>query len=295
MRSMLVIASAAALISPAHGQHIKTLEKAWRSCEGGYYTGPREGRRGHTMDKFLWVVTPAFAKQFCMPDSMVSHELKGAEAIAFRMVDGADADRCTTDDKGGVHCIENSTARFEIYLSQSLQLPAANPQVNFYEGSKTTSDWMLANVTERDTRPQRYAKGEYKLAPGEVPRYRNPYSYPGPGHHFGLLYAHDGRKPWSVAPIWERGFRGNWVDGMDLLILEQNLALYLNSEMRHYEAAKLKPGTEQGQYLIVMDKPDDDRNNNVKDPARDYAHVIHLPRHFSRKVREAAISARVGK
>ena len=95
--------------SVASAQTLAEKEKQWESCEAAHYVGPREGRRNYTLDNYLWVVTPEFARRYCMPEHMVSAELQGAEAIAFRMVDGADMDRCGVDDRGQHHCTRQSS------------------------------------------------------------------------------------------------------------------------------------------------------------------------------------------
>lgn len=280
----------------AQAQPAQTLaaqEKQWQSCEGGYYTGPRQGRRNYSNDKYLWVVTPEFARRFCMPEHMVSKDLKGAQAIAFRMVDGADFDQCGVDDDGKVNCSENSKARFEIYLPQSLNLPAANPGVKFFEGGRTTSDWHITEK-ERGQRAQAYRKGTYQPPNGEVPRFRNPYLHPDPGHLFGLIYAHEGKGRWPVAPLWEVGFRGDWIQGMDMLILEEQLGIRFAWELDHYKAEKLIPGTPDGQYLIEMDKgdsqsPSGGKKVKEKNIPQDYAHVIYLPHEFAQKIRQASM------
>lgn len=272
-------------------QSLAAQEKQWKNCEGGYYTGPRQGRRNYSNDKYLWVVTPEFAKRFCMPEHMISKDLKGAEAIAFRMVDGADSDQCGVDDDGTTQCSENSTARFEIYLPQSLNLPAANPAVRFFEGGRTTSDWHI-NDKERVTKSTRYAKGQFQIPPGEMPRFRNPYSHPDPGHLFGLIYAHEGKGRCPVSPLWEVGFRGDWVQGLDMLILEWQLGYRFAWELDHYKAEKLVPGTPDGQYLIVMDKRDSQSGGKKsweKSIPQDHAHVIYLPHEFGQKVRQASM------
>lgn len=288
MAGLLLLSQAAA--QPLAGPTLATQEKQWQSCEGGYYTGPRAGRRNWSNDKYLWVVTPDFAKRFCMPEHMVSRELKGAEAIAFRMVDGADSDRCGSDDDGKANCLENSVARFEIYLPQSLNLPAANPEVKFFEDARTTSDWHIGDK-ERSARGTAYRQGKYQLAPGQTPRYRNPYVHPDPGHQFGLIYAHEGKGRWPVSPLWEVGFRGDWNKGLDMLILQNQLGFA--TELRHYEAEKVQQGTRQGQYLIVMDKRDSQSGGKrswEKSIPEEHAHVIYLPHDFGQIVRQAAMS-----
>lgn len=274
------------------GQALATQEKEWQSCEGGYYTGPRQGRRNFTNDKYLWVVTPQFAKRFCMPEHLVSNDLKGAEAIAFRMVDGADMDMCGVDDDGKANCSENSKGRFEIYLSQSLNLPAANPEVKFFDGARTTSDWHLSGIKERINRSNRYAKGEYTIPPGEIPHFRNAYVHPDPGHLFFMLYAHEGKGRWPIAGLWEVGFRKDWIQGMDMLILEDTLGIGFAWEKDFYDSWKLPQGTRDGQYLIVMDKADSQSGGkrlSEKTIPQDHAHVIYLPHEFGQLVRQAAM------
>lgn len=276
---------------------IPEQEKAWQSCEGGYYTGPRAGRKAYSNDKYLWTVTPAFAKRFCMPESFVSHELTGAEAIAFRMVDGADWDRCGINVSNIESCIENGTARFEIYLSQSLNLPAANPQVKFFEGARTTSDWHLSNLKVRENKGQAYRKGQYTIPPGAMPRFSNPYAHPDPGYHFLLIYSHKGKSQWPVAALGEVGFRGDWVVGIDALALDKPLVGFnFESEKRLYDAAKLPQGNKDGQYLIVMDKRDSQSNTKTlteKIIPDDFGHVITLPHAFGQQVRMAALQGGV--
>lgn len=295
LRIACALAFAAISSPPAFGQERQDLEKEWQSCEGGYYTGPREGRRSYVMDKYLWVVTPAFAKRFCMPDSMISHELKGAEAIAFRMVDGADNDKCSVDDGGKAHCTANKTARFEIYLPQSLNLPATSPEVDFYYGQYTDSDRLLDSQTpphgvgERLTRSERYKRGEYRLPDSRLPRFGNLASTRDRGHRFGFIYAHEGKIRWPVAPLLEAGFRGNLLEGMDLVILEQQIGIFFGFEMDHYYASKVQQGTPLGQYLIVMDKRYDSRDDPEKNLDTDYAHVVYLPRQFGQTVRAAGM------
>ena len=284
------------LASPTQAQWVTgtalvSQEKQWQSCTGGYYTGPREGRRNYSNDKYLWVATPEFAKRFCLPGHMVSAELKGADAIAFRMVDGADNDRCGVDDDGAVHCSENSKARLEIYLPQSLNLPAANPGVRFFEGGRTTSDWYLSEK-ERGTRAQAFRKGQYQIPFGQIPRFSNPYAHPDPGYRFGLIYAHEGKGRWPVSSLWEVGFRGDWVQGIDMLILEEQLGIRFAWELDHFKAEKLMPGSKNGQYLIVMDRRDSQTDNRRESQRRipdDYSHVIYLPHHFAMLVREATM------
>ncbi len=281
------------LTTQVQAQSLAEKEKQWQSCEAAHYTGPREGRRNYTLDNYLWVVTPEFAKRNCMPESMVSNELKGAEAIAFRMVDGADMDRCGVDDQGKHHCTRQSRARFEIYLPQTLKLPAANPDVRFYDSRRNTSEWLIEGHTPiQKDKSFLYKKGQYTPPLGTVPRFKNLYDMVDRGHWFGLVYFHKSSEKvkWPTAPLWEVGFRELVVPGMDMVILENNLGLDFGSELNHYKANKIEPGDPSGRYAIVLDKRHEQRKDTER-RADDYAHVIYLPHAFAMQMRETAMKS----
>lgn len=292
-KAFMILAGSLAVYWPAQSQTLAEKEKQWQSCEAAHYNGPREGRRQYTLDNYIWVVTPDFAKRYCMPEHMVSSELKGAEAIAFRMVDGADMDRCRVDDQGKHHCSKQSRARFEIYLPQNLNLPAANPSVRFYENRRDTSAWNLSDHTPiSQSKSNLYHKGLYTPPPGTVPRFRNIFAHPDPGHNFGLVFFHrtSEKVKWPTAPLWEVGFRESATPGMDMLILENNLGFNYGAELMHYKANKIEPGDTAGRYAIVMDKRNEQRKDSDRIPA-DYVHVIYLPHSFAMQVRDTAMKS----
>jgi hypothetical protein len=279
-------------VAQAQNTSLAQQEKQWQSCEAAHYTGPREGRRNYTLDNYLWVVTPEFAKRYCMPESMVSKELKGAEAIAFRMVDGADMDRCGVDDQGQHHCTKQSMGRFEIYLPQSLKLPASNPDVRFYEDRRNTSEWLFSGNQDRVSRSQRYIKGKYTPPPGTVPRFANLFGHPDRGYVFGFWFMPKGPLPWPTGSLFEVGFREAVVPGMDMLILEDNIGVRFGSELNHYKANKVEPGDPSGRYVIVMHKRDNDTiNKKDKRIPEDFEHAIYLPHVFAMQVRDTAMKS----
>lgn len=53
----------------------------------GTYSGPRPGRVRYTKDTFIWVTTPEFAKKFYMPEEFIRSELKGVEAVVFKIIE----------------------------------------------------------------------------------------------------------------------------------------------------------------------------------------------------------------
>ena len=268
-------------------------EKEWQSCELAHYTGPREGRRSYVVDNYLWVVTPEFARRYCMPETMVSPDLKGAEAIAFRMADGADMDRCRVDDQGRHQCTRQSMARFEIYLSQDLKLPAANPEVRFFENRRNTSEWLIEDhIPIQKHKSFLYGKGQCTPPPGSIPRYGNAFAHPDGGYRFGLWHAPKGVLPWPVGPLWEVGFRESVFEGMDMLILDDTLGIRFGFEMAHYQAHKIEPGDPGGRYVIAMDKRDlATINKKGKVIPDDFEHVIYLPHQFAMQMRDMAMKS----
>ena len=288
----LLVLFAAAGVLPAQSQTLAEKEKQWQSCEAAHYTGPREGRRNYTLDNYLWVVTPEFAKRYCMPESMVSSELKGAEAIAFRMVDGADMDRCGVDDQGKHHCTQQSMGRFEIYLPQSLKLPAANPDVRFYDSRRNTTEWLFSGNQDRVSRSQRFIKGQYTPPPGTVPRFANMFGHPNRGYTFGLMFMASGSLPWTTSALYEVGFRKDVIPGMDLLILEDTLNFGFLRELNFFKITKSDPKDLSSRYLIVMHKRDNDAiNKKDKRVPEDFEHVIYLPQNFAMQVRDTAMKS----
>ncbi len=264
-------------VSAAHAEKAPPPEE---SCADGYYSGPRAGRKNYSHDKYIWVVSPAFAKRFCMPPEFVDEGLKGAEAIAFRMsTSTGGSDRCAIID-GKEACSGDHEMRFDIFLRSDLNLPAANPGVKFYDGSWDDAGWHIS-LEERVPRRKRYIAGEYQLPPGKIPHFQNPFFYPDMGNYFGLVGVHQGKDKWSITALWEWSYRADWAKGLDMVVLQNHpgLGSFDNPRM---QALGIR------QFAIVLEK----RGNSLKDGEKripeDFAHVIWLPEKFFAKVRAAA-------
>jgi hypothetical protein len=256
------------------------------SCQDGYYTGAREGRKNFSNDKYIWVVTPEFAKRFCMPPEFVDEELKGAEAIAFKMSTRTGGiDRCAIID-GEKKCSGDKELRFDIFLRSDLNLPAANPEVKFFDGSWDNAGWHIASGrnNERGTRYIRYPKGTYTLPPGKMPHFGNPYAHPDRGNVFGLLGVTKEKKGWPIALLLEWRYEAEWAEGLDLLTLQSNS----NGEFNHPRMEAL--GIDQ--YVIAEDIRKDSRKDSERQVPEDYAHTIRLPKAFYEKVKAAATVGR---
>lgn len=263
-------------ISSAHAEKAPPPEEG---CADGYYTGPRTGRKNYSHDKYIWVVTPEFAKRFCMPPEFVDKELKGAEAIAFRMSTRTGMfDQCAIVD-GKERCAGENELRFDIFLRSDLNLPAANPEVKFYDGSWDDAGWHIS-LEERLSRSKKYRAGEYKLPPGKIPHFENPYNIFDLGNYFALVGIHEGKGKWPITRLFEWSYRAEWVQGLDMVVLQAHPSFGFNNP--RMEALSIR------QFAIVLERRGDMRHDWEKRVPEDYAHVIWLPQKFFEKVKTAA-------
>ncbi|MDD5391337.1 MAG: hypothetical protein PHD37_18525 [Gallionellaceae bacterium] len=261
-------------------------EKRWQSCPDGYYSGPRPGRLNYGNDKYLWVVTPEFAKRFCMPEHLVDPDLKGAEAIAFKRVPSEDGfDRCAVQD-GKTHCVDDGVGRFEVYLKSDLNLPAAHPEVRFFDDERNHSYWHITTSEPPSEMPsQRYRKGLYQLPPGAINRFGNPYHHPDAGYQFSLIGIQRNGMGASVSALWEVGFRAEWTMGIDLVTLEsRGIAGDLDLTPRQIELGV-------NRFAIVLHREPSPKHHDEMYVAKDYSHVIHLPKRFMDRVKAAVDQA----
>lgn len=270
-------------LSNIHGAHAEKLPPPEESCADGYYSGPRAGRKNYSHDKYIWVVTPEFAKRFCMPPEFVDKELKGAEAIAFRMSTRTGMfDRCAIVD-GKERCAGDNELRFDIFLRSDLNLPAANPEVKFYDGSWDDAGWHIARFGPgKSMKPpgDRYRAGEYKLPPGKMPHFENPYNIFDRGNYFALVGVHEGKDKWSITTLSEWSYRADWAQGLDLVVLQDHPSFgFKNPRM---EALNIR------QFAIVLEKRGSLLKDGEKRIPEDFEHVIWLPQKFFEKVKAAA-------
>ncbi len=263
-------------ISAVHAEKAPPPEK---SCADGYYTGPRAGRKNYSHDEYIWTVTPAFAERFCMPPELVDEDLKGAEAIAFRMsTETGLFDRCAVID-GEEKCSGENELRFDIFLRSDLNLPAANPEVKFFDGSRDDAGWHIS-LKERLSRRKRYIAGEYHLPPGMIPHFENPFYYPDQGNYFLLIGVYQGKGKWPITGLKEWSYRANWAKDLDLVVIQEHPSFGFDNP--RMQALNIR------QFAIVINKRADTRNDWDKRVPEDYAHVIWLPEKFFEKVRAAA-------
>lgn len=282
--ALLGVALSAWAQPPLDAQAHAEQEKCWQSCPDGYYDGPRPGRRSYSHDRYLWVVTPEFARRFCMPEHMVDSELKGAEAIAFKRVPSEDGhDRCVVEN-GQTRCGEDNVGRFEIYLRNDLKLPAAQPEVRYYEGGRNHSAMHLSRRNVVSICPQ-YERGNYKPDAGWVPRFSRFCAFPDPGYGFALISTWHKRAAHSiVGSLWEVGWRGEVAPGFDLLVLEaRGLGGEIDFLARHPRVGEW--GGMDRFSIVLADYRRGAKPHDEKRFPEDYEHIIYLPPRFMSQVK----------
>ncbi len=122
------------------------VQARYRNCPRGYYSGPQPGKARFTQDRFVWAVTPAFAAAFCLPKEFISPELKGAEAIAYRMVEDLNEESCGWGGRPEV-CRRPRVHRFDVYYPNGLL--AKLREVPYFHAANLASK-MLISSTQRE-------------------------------------------------------------------------------------------------------------------------------------------------
>jgi hypothetical protein len=241
------------------------IKTRYQNCELGYYHGAQPGKVRYVKDRYIWAVTPEFAKKFCMPQAFVSEELKGAEAVAFKLVPGGFGENCGFGGKAEV-CSQGMDLRFEIYISREVKLPVKN-EVDFTAPRHWYSSYSLIGHSKRleEISNERAKSGQ--RAQRSLDRYET--------NAFGLAGIQGNKVVWPITTLYLDEYRGKLYDGsIDYIAVQGQTGNFRNRRM-------LKEGIQD--FVIQMDQPNDKRQ--IKDvPLREFAHVIHLPRAFSAQV-----------
>jgi hypothetical protein len=240
------------------------IKARYQNCELGHYQGAQPGKVRYAKDRYIWAVTPEFAKKFCMPQAFVSEELKGAEAVAFKLVPGGFGENCGFGGKAEV-CSQGVDLRFEIYISRDVKLPVKN-EVEFTAPRHRDTSIGLLGHSKASTEYQ-VKQNKANPVPGFIPRYET--------NAFGLAGIQGNKVVWPITTLYLDEYRGKLYDGsIDYIAVQGQTGNFRNRRM-------LKEGIQD--FVIQMDQPNDKRQ--IKDvPLREFAHVIHLPRSFSAQV-----------
>ena len=147
------------------------------ATEQSSYEAGRNRRGVQDADPNIYVYTPEFAKRFQMPLQWASDDLKGADAVAFRVMPyykscgwGGDPKACREDE---VRC------HMDVYFDHKRNpLPWDERMRPTDLDFDTTSQWFIGNVANRLMRPQTTLLGGPPLP-------RSPFTDPKTGKELG--------------------------------------------------------------------------------------------------------------
>jgi hypothetical protein len=240
------------------------LEAQYKSCAEGYYSGPRPGRVRYTKDEYIWVVTPEFAAAYCMPPEFVDKSLKGAEAIAYKPM-YAGYENCGFGGQKEV-CSRAMSHGFEIYYKSSLKLPS------------------VSDTKYSHSNPMMLSRSTGLLAPAKVRTAKERDAWIGarPGIQdkfpgWGLVGVKGPKPMWPIVALYQIQYAEEIMPGYNFISLEGSTGHFTNARME-------KLGLTE--FVIVMDRAGDKRDDKEKDLRTDYGHVIHLPPALIDKVRQ---------
>jgi hypothetical protein len=258
----VVLTTALVALSAPSGALAQTDTQAPK-CAEGYYRGPEPGKLRYTKDDYLWVVTPAFAQRFCMPQKFVDKDLKGAEAVAFKI--GTDGEVNCGFGGNAEHCMAPRSLRFEIFLDAGLKLPIEN-DLPFFSAQWPLSAGLVNPTPE--VRKALSAKGNWRA--GRKPRFAQ--------SAFGLLGIKGDKVVWPIVTLHEQFFFQEILPGLDLVLVEGSTGHFNNPRAR-------AGGTRD--FVISLDKKDEKRPIKELRVPTGFAHIIYLPRWFSDAVDRA--------
>ena len=238
-----------------------------RKCPDGYYTGPAPGRTHYTKDEYLWVVTPDFARRYCMPKDFVDPTLKGAEAVAFRLAP-TPFEHCGYGGNKEV-CSRGLNLSFEIYYDKRLLLPAVSDTKFSYRALYMLpySKHLISGGNANQSRA--WWKEWFSERPGAEGKFEH--------SAFGLNGVEHGRVAWPIVTLGEWLYVEEILPGLNLLVLEGSTGHFTNPRME-------KQGIRR--FVIVMRKRGDQRKSDDRQLS-EFAHVFELPEWFTDKVRQA--------
>lgn len=235
------------------------IKAKYQNCPDGYYSGPRPGKTRYAKDNYLWVVSPEFAQRYCMPPEFVDKELKGAEAVAFRLAPGGFGEQCGWGGQKEV-CSQGQELRFEIYIKRDVKLPIIK-DINYFQRMQPGSSQL---VTMHEATVIR-KRGQISERVGAGPRHET----------FGLLGIKNGIVEWPIVALYQQQYIADVLDGIDLIAVQGSTGFFTNARME-------KQGIDD--FVIEIGQLGDKKNRDGR-KLSEFAHVIYLPRAFTNRVR----------
>ena len=262
VRADTAIPSVAPAIQPMSESQVKAT---YQNCANGYYSGPRPGKTTFTKDTWVWVVTPEFAKNFCMPPEFISTELKGAEAIAYKYVQDQDEERCNVRGSE-MACGKRSDHRFEIYYRNGTIPKERN--VPYSHVANLPSAMLISNTQKEMTAKIKSIKSKPRL--GAISPFFS--------QQFGLQSITDGKIAWPLGGLGVEIYYEDLFDGIDFLAFEGGSGF---SRLEGW----IKSGAKKMVITVRKDSGGDyNKPRTINMPLNDFALVIEIPQSLANKV-----------
>ncbi|WP_133239999.1 hypothetical protein [Limnohabitans planktonicus] len=262
-QSTITVQSPAPVVS-APGLTQAQVKTQYENCPSGHYTGPRPGKARYTKDPWLWVVTPEFARKFCMPPEFVSSELQGAEAIAYKMVQNQDEEVCGWGDNPDV-CRRASEHRFEIYY-KNRTIPKER-DVPYFHAARTPSTKLLASSDAQWQFKMKSLKKKPRI--GALGVFES--------QQFGLQSVKDGKIAWPLGTLAQEVYYEEVFEGIDYLAVEGA------SGFSRLEGWR-KSGAKQMVITVRNPAAKDERRRSWEMPLSEFPLVIAIPPRLSERL-----------
>lgn len=242
----------------------------YQNCPGGWYSGPRPGKARFARDPWKWVVSPEFAKRFCMPEEFVSTELKGAEAVAFRLMRKGDEESCGFDGNPDA-CWGETVLRFEVYIRSDVKLPKRHDGRYFQAAILPSRQLIGISQAEWHAVDDRIKKG------GVEPGLRAPFE----GQQVGLHGVKDGVIVWPITSLGQQTHYGGIFEGIDYYAFEGLTGFFENPGIKKNKVTR---------FFINFAKLGEKGMTNKGVLLADKAHTIELPEAFTDAVVDADLT-----
>lgn len=243
------------------------VKAQYQNCPGGWYSGPRPGKTRFARDPWLWVVTPEFAQRFCMPPEFVSEELKGAEAVAFRLLRKNDEENCGFGGNADA-CFGETVLRFDVYIKSEIKLPRLHDGTYF----------QMTNT------PSRMLISKSKSEMNARMKYHREHPQPALQFHFepqqiGLHGVKDGVIAWPIVTLYQQTHFGGVFEGIDYYAFEGSTGFFENPGIRQNNVTR---------FFINIKRLDRDKRKPMTGQLlNEMAHTIELPQAFTDRIAEA--------
>ena len=242
------------------------LEAQYKSCPEGYYSGPRPGRVRYTKDDYIWAVTPEFAAAYCLPPEYVDKTLKGAEAIAYKPVyEGYESCGFGGNKEA---CGRGTFHGFEIYMKSSTKLQSvSDTKFSFSAFHMNPYSKHLLSSNALANRNRLAVEQWFNDRPGALDRTKG----------WGLVGVKGPKPVWPIVALYEKQYIEDLLPGYNFISLFGSMGYFSNPR-----GEKRSPSN----FVLVLDRKGDKRDDEEKDLTTDYAHVIYLPEPFLDKLRQ---------